>query len=236
MTSAIYTQPVRGFGLPRLGPYLAASGATLGVLAGLVELTVGPQIRSWIGNKQDTTRLGIATIALSTIALAAAANWYRRNHPSTGARLLVIVMLVVPGAIGFTTVGRAWYIPGTLLLLAAAIASLDLRKNTTHVLATISRNWMYLLITVLAAFYILLGATALGGIGALGILGGIATITLIATSARIPKRIAVLALIAAMTPFAVLTWWSVVTPLLAILVLAFGPSARWRAAAPSEPA
>ena len=226
MTSSADTQPARRLHLPRLGPYLAGTGAALGVAAGLVELTLGPQIRSWIGNKQDTTRLGLATIALSAVALVAAVSWLRSDHSSTGARLLVLVALLVPAAICFTTVGRAWYIPGTLLVLASVIAAIDLRTDAADLAATLGRNWPYVLITVLAGCYILLGATALGGAGVLAVVGGAATIALIAKATRIPKRYALPALIAAMLPFAVLTWWSIVTPLLAVLAIAIASSAR----------
>jgi hypothetical protein len=229
MTSGAYTQAARGLQATRLGPYSAVAGATLGMIAGLVELTVGPHIRPWIGNKQDTTRLGVATVALSAVALIAAVAWLRRNHTSTGARLLVLVALLVPGAICFTTVGRAWYIPGSLLAVASVVAAYDLREDAADIFATTSRNFLYVLITVLAAFYILLGAAALGSTGVLGILGGAATIALVAAAARLSKRVAVVLLIAAVAPFAVLTWWSIVSPLLAILVITIGLSATWRA-------
>jgi hypothetical protein len=236
MTSGTYTQAARGLHATRLGPYSAATGATLGVIAGLVEFTVGPHIRPWIGNKQDTTRLGVATIALSAVALIAAVAWLRRNHTSTGARLLVLIALLVPGVICFTTVGRAWYIPGSLLAVASVVAAYDLREDAADVFAAISRNFLYILITVLAAFYILLGAAALGRTGVLGILGGAATIALVAAAGRLQKRLAVVLLIAGVAPFAVLTWWSIVSPLLAILVIAIGLSAAWSAPSVPRPA
>ena len=194
----------------------------MGVVVGLIELTLGPQIRSWVGNKQDTTRLGLATITLSAIALLAAAAWLRRTDARPGPRLLIVIGLVGPGLICFTTVGRAWYLPGTLLLLAAAIAALDLRADATEVVETISRNWLAALTFVLAAFYIFLGATALGIAGLLGIIGGIAILVTLAMSSRVGPRVTRLVLLAAALPFAALTWWSVVTPLLAILVMAIG--------------
>jgi hypothetical protein len=83
-------------------------------------------------------------------------------------------------------------------------------------------NFLYVLITVLAAFYIFLGAAALGSTGVLGILGGAATIALVAAAGRLPKRLAVVLLITAVVLFAFLTWWSIVSPVLAILVIAIG--------------
>ena len=46
-------------------------GSTLGILAGLIELSIGAQIRPWIGNKENPAVLGLVTILLSGMALAA---------------------------------------------------------------------------------------------------------------------------------------------------------------------
>lgn len=222
--------PASTLRLPRLGATLATAGATLGIAAGTLELAIGPHVRAWVGNKQDTTRLGLATIALSAIALAAALTWRRRREPSVATRLLVIVGLIVPAGICFTTAGRSWYLPGTLLLLAGAGATVELRRDAAEARATIAHNWLAALTTILAAFYVFLGATALGVAGLLGILGGIAVLAVLASSARLPRRLAPALLLAAALPFAVLTWWSVVTPLLAVLIVAVGwPALRSRA-------
>jgi hypothetical protein len=197
-------------------------GASLGIVAGLVELTLGPHIRSWVGSKQDTTRLGLATITLSAIALLAAVTWLQRRETSPGTRLLIVVGLIVPAAICFTTVGRAWYVPGALLVVAAAMTASELRQDAREVVETISRHWLAALTVILGAFYVFLGATALGAAGMLGIFGGIMIIAVVALSSRIPPRVTPLVLVAAALPFAVLTWWSIVTPLLAILVVAIG--------------
>ena len=100
----------------RLAGWLALAGASLGALAGLLELTIGPSIRDWVGNKQDTTRLGWTTIILSLVALAAAIAIRRRPDR----RVAIALGLLVPGLICFTTVGRLWYLPGTLLWSARA--------------------------------------------------------------------------------------------------------------------
>ena len=207
-------------------------GATLGVAAGIVELSVGPHIRNWVGDKQDTTRLGLATIVLSLIALAAAAGWRRQRTPTTGMQLLVAAALLVPGLICFTTVGRLWYAPGVLLLAGACAALIDLREGARDVGVTISRYWLAALTSILAAFYVFLGATALGIAGVLGILGGIAVFAALAASTRIPKRLRPLVLLVATLPFAALTWWSVITPLLAILILTIGWAALNRRVSP----
>jgi hypothetical protein len=208
-----------------LGGRLAAVGASAGVIAGLAELALGAHIRSWVGNKEDTTRLGLATITLSAIALLAAVTWLRRKDTSPGTRLLIVAGLIVPGVICFTTVGRAWYLPGGLLVVAAAMAASGLRDDAREVLDTISRSWLAALAVVLGAFYIFLGATTLGVPGVLGIVGGVTIIAVVATASRVPSRVGPFILVAAALPFAVLTWWSIVTPLLAITTLAIG----WRA-------
>jgi hypothetical protein len=206
-------------------------GASLGIVAGLAELTLGPHIRSWVGSKQDTTRLGLATITLSAIALVAAVTWLQRRATSPGTRLLIVVGLIVPGVICFTTVGRAWYLPGALLVVAAAAtAASELREETRGIVETISRHWLAALTVVLGAFYIFLGATALGIAGKLGIGGGITILAIVALSSRIPTRVASLVLVAAALPFAVLTWWSIVTPLLAVVIVATGSFALRRSA------
>jgi hypothetical protein len=197
-------------------------GASLGIVAGVVELTLGPHIRSWVGDKQDTTRLGLATIALSAIALLAAVAWLQRREASPGTRLLVLVGLIVPGVICFTTVGRAWSVPGPLLVVAATLAAYDLRDDARDVAQAINRHWLAALTVVLGAFYIFLGATALGVAGVLGMVGGSMILAVVALSWRITARFASLVLVTAALPFAVLTWWSIVTPLLATLVTAIG--------------
>jgi hypothetical protein len=57
--------------LPLLGG-IGVAGATLGLAGGMVELIVGPSVRYWVGNKQETTRLGLATVAVAGLALVAA--------------------------------------------------------------------------------------------------------------------------------------------------------------------
>jgi hypothetical protein len=229
VTASASLQPRTSLSLSRVGACLAALGASLGLVSGVVELALGPHIRSWVGDKQDTTRLGLATIALSAIALAAAVTWLRRRDGSVGTRLLIAVGLLVPGAICFTTVGRAWYLPGGFLVIAAGLASAGFRGEARDVVATISRSWLAVLTVALGAFYIFLGATALGVAGALGIVGGFVILALVATGRGVPLRLRLSLLVVAALPFALLTWWSIVTPLLAILVIAVGTPALRRA-------
>ncbi|MGZ4395088.1 MAG: hypothetical protein ACXVZ2_06985 [Gaiellaceae bacterium] len=208
--------------LDRLAAGAAVAGAALGLVVGIVELTAGPQIRTWVGNKLDTTRLGLTTIVLAAVALAAALTWLRRRDLSTDRRLLIGAGLLVPGLVGFTTVGRLWYVPGTLLVLAGLVLVVELRKDGAAVSRTLGEYWAAGLIAVLAVSYVFLGATALGVAGVLGIVGGIVVVATLAARSRLPRHVPLLLLCAAVVPFAVLTWWSVVTPLLALLLIVIG--------------
>jgi hypothetical protein len=200
----------------RLAGWLAVAGASLGLLAGLLELTIGPSIRDWVGNKQDTTRLGLTTMLLSAVALAAAGALRGRSHR----RVAIALGLLVPGLICFTTVGRLWYLPGALLLLAAALV---VAGTPRHELASAidERHWRNGLLALCGAYYILLGATALGVVGVVGIVCGLLVWTAIGVAPHSRSGAAVLLLVGAL-PFALLTWWSAVTPLIAIVTLVIG--------------
>ncbi len=206
----------------RIAAILGIVGATLGLVAGLAELAAGPSIRSWVGNKEDPTRLGLATLVFAAIALAAALALVRRPEASAPRRLVFAAALLLPGLICFTTVGRLWYLPGALLVAAGLLVAADLRSNFSEVAAAAERNWTGILTVVLACFYIFLGATALGVAGLLGIAGGLLVLGLVAMRGKLPVPVAVALLLLAALPFAVLTWWSVATPLIALLLLALG--------------
>jgi hypothetical protein len=109
--------------LTRVAAIIGIAGAALGIVAGLIELTAGPSIRSWVGNKQDTTGLGLATIALSGIALAAALALRRWPRPPVPWRVVIVTGLLWPGVLCFTTVGRLWYLPGALLVASGLVAA-----------------------------------------------------------------------------------------------------------------
>jgi len=206
----------------RFAAMLGIVGATIGLVAGLVELTAGPSIRSWVGNKEDTTRLGLATLVLAAIALGAALALVRMPHASAPRRLAFAAALLLPGLICFTTVGRLWYLPGALLVLAGLLVAAELRGEVKEVAAAAVRNGTAILTVVLACFYVFLGATALGVAGLLGIAGGLLVLCLVATQRKLPAPLTIVLLLLAALPFAVLTWWSVATPLIALLLLALG--------------
>jgi hypothetical protein len=208
--------------LVRVAARLGVAGGTLGLIAGLVELTAGGTIRSWVGDKNDTARLGLATILLAMIALTAALALLTGRAASPQQRLAVSAGLLLPGLICFTTAGRLWYAPGALLVGAGLGVAADLRKETHPLAASLERNWTALLTMVLAAFYVFLGATALGLAGALGVAGGLLVLALLAARDMTPAKLAIPLLLVAAIPFAALTWWSVATPLIGILLIAIG--------------
>jgi hypothetical protein len=201
---------------------LGAIGAGLGAIAGLVQLAVGPEIREWVGDKQDTTRLGLTTLLLSLVALGAAAFLWRRPAASGTARLLAAAGLLIPAAVCFTTVGRLWYVPGALLIIAGLLVLVGIRGEGGEVRRSLGRHWLAGLTVVLAVYYVFLGAVALGPAGALGILGGLLIAIALIAATRGSAHLGAALLVLGALPFALATWWSVVTPLLAILVLVIG--------------
>ena len=102
--------------------YLAGvSGAALGIIAGITQWAFGDEIPEWTGNKLHPVQLGIITIALSLIALAAVV--FANRHPaiSPAARVALGVAILLAALVCFTTVGRLWYLPGPLLIIAGAL-------------------------------------------------------------------------------------------------------------------
>jgi hypothetical protein len=207
----------------RVATRLALVGASLGVLAGVAELTIGPSIRDWVGNKQDTTRLGLTTIILSSVALASAGVLQRADGRAHSHRLAVALGLVVPAVICFTTVGRLWLIPGPLLLVAGGLLLSGAQRGEL-VQAVDERRWYTGLVALCGAYYIFLGATALGLAGLLGVLGGLLIWVGMASASRAPRAAYVLLVLGAL-PFAAITWWSAITPLIAVLALVLGCTA-----------
>jgi hypothetical protein len=204
---------------------LGAIGAALGAIAGSVQLAVGPDIREWVGDKQDTTRLGLTTLLLSLVALAAATFLWRRPAAPGTARLLAAAGLLIPAVLCFTTVGRLWYVPGVLLISAGLLLLSDLRREGADVHRSLARHWLAGLTVVLAGYYLFLGAVALGPAGVLGILGGLLIVIAVLTARRGSALVGHTLLVLGALPFALLTWWSVVTPLIAVLTLAIGVAA-----------
>jgi hypothetical protein len=124
-------QPTRGIGksvvagtaVARVARVLAVAGTVLGLAAGVAQLLAGDAIPAWSGNKADTTGLGLATIVLS--AVAGVCLWQSgRQLPRLG-RLLAGGAGVAAVVVCFTTVGRLWYVPGPVLLVALLLAQVS---------------------------------------------------------------------------------------------------------------
>lgn len=84
-------------------------------------------------------------------------------------------------------------------------------------------RWRLVLLVLLGAFEVFLGADALPAtVGELGLLGGALVIASVLAAVRYSRGVAAVLLILGAVPFAVLTWWSVVTPLIAVAALIIG--------------
>ncbi len=99
--------------------WLAAIGVVLGIAAGVVQTAAGDVIPEWTGDKNDWVLLGLATIGLSIVA--AVCLWQVRRARSTWAYACLVVIYLAAVVVCFTTVGRLWYLPGPLLLLALVL-------------------------------------------------------------------------------------------------------------------
>ncbi|XAS75690.1 hypothetical protein V3G39_13655 [Dermatophilaceae bacterium Sec6.4] len=203
--------------LRTVGGILALVGACLGVLAGLAQTLVGPAIPGWSGAKTNTVGLGVLTVALSLVALGCAVA-LRASHPTpVGRRAAYLAGLVIPAAVCFSTVGRLWWIPGTLLLLAAG--GVTIGSDTSGMTAIVRDRWTRVLISVLGSCLLLIAVSAAPVlILLLGVAGG----AVLAVAPWLPVRPAwQLALILLATlPFAALTWTSLATPGIALLAVA----------------
>jgi hypothetical protein len=102
--------------------YLAGvAGAALGIAAGIAQWAFGHEIPEWTGNKLHPVQLGIITVVLSLIALAAVVFARRSPTISPRAQVAVATAILLAAAVCFTTVGRLWYVPGPLLIIAAGL-------------------------------------------------------------------------------------------------------------------
>lgn len=109
----------------RLGKW----GAALGMLAGLIETTIGSSIRPWIGNKENPFILGLVTMLLSSLALVTV-RMAQKHAPSTAdGKLATILGVLMPAGVCFTTVGILWYLPGILLSVSASLLIADFWRN-----------------------------------------------------------------------------------------------------------
>ena len=86
---------------------------------------------------------------------------------------------------------------------------------------TLRRTWPVVLVTIVALLYLWVGTAAHGWDRVWGLAGGLAILAAVAVGRRyLAAAVAVLVLGA--LPLAVITWWSIATPVLAILALVLG--------------
>lgn len=109
----------------KLAVQLGMLGSVLGSLAGLIDLSIGEQIRPWIGNKENPAVLGLITLSLSGLAFMSIISARTQIKPSNDRKLAIILGVLLPAIICFTTVGRLWYLPGPLLLLASLLLAYE---------------------------------------------------------------------------------------------------------------
>jgi hypothetical protein len=86
---------------------------------------------------------------------------------------------------------------------------------------TLRRTWPSVLVAVLALCYAWIGVVAQGWGRLFGLVGAVLILAGI-TAARRSVPIAGTSLLAGALPLAILTWWSIATPILAILVVLLG--------------
>jgi len=91
-------------------------GSLLGLLAGIIELSIGSSILPLIGYKENPVVLGLITMLLSSIAYISVFSIHNDQDPSNDQKLLTLLGILVPAVVCFTTVGVLWFPPGTLLL------------------------------------------------------------------------------------------------------------------------
>jgi hypothetical protein len=101
-----------------------------------------------------------------------------------------------------------------------------------HVASIVDRAWGRVLVATLGAYAVVLGATTFDIAGVLGVVGGLLTIALAVGAERVPRAFVIGGLALAVAPFAILTWWSVVTPLLALVTLVIGITMLRRRSSP----
>lgn len=203
------------------------SGAVGGMAAGLAAAVWGTGLGAWAGDKQDPVPLGLLTVAVSALAAAVSVGLLRmRTGPGPGPRAAVAAGQLLPGLLGFTTVGRLWWIPGALLLLASA-ATVSVAPKA--VAQAVRHRWSAVLTGVLGACLVLVAAPAAPPVLALATISGVLVATAPWAAAR-PRWTAPALLVAGAVPFAALTWWTLVTPLIAVLALAAGSVALHRRA------
>jgi len=214
----------------RYAAVLAMVGAFLGVAGGVAQVAAGHHLGVWAGSKNDPVPLGMLTIVLSLTAVAAA-SLARRAVTSPGRRAAAAAGMILPGLVCFTTVGRLWWLPGTLLLTAGVLLVAAAPQAVAGAIGGVRLN---VLTSVLGVCLGLVAATADLPLLALGLAGGLA-VAVAPWAANRNRAAAWSLLLLGAVPFAALTWSTVVTPLVAILAIAIGIPAIHKPTRPAFP-
>ena len=187
-------------------------GAVLAMAAGLIQTTVGSRMPAWTGDKADPGPLGLLTLVLGALALLAATllTSPRRSAPlSAGAGAAIGLVALV----GFTTVGRLWWLPGPLLALGLVVSVEDWRA----LLSGIRREWWRVLLVTLGCCELLMVVRARPLVTLFGVVAGLA---LVAAAVPTMRRWAIALAIVGPLPFAALVWTALV-PLIVSVTAAF---------------
>lgn len=200
-------------GRSRVAAGSGLAGGLLGVVAGLIQATVGDRIPEWTGNKQAPVALGLLTIGLSLVAMLVAAV-QRRPHLSSGARAACALGLAGPGLLGLSTVGRLWYLPAVLLVVAAVL-TIDGWRDTA---AAVAAAWWRVLLGALGGWELLMAAGAAPATFVVGAVGGVGLVAAAGFDPRPAWRGWVLVAVGTV-PFAALAWTAVVPLLVAVEAL-----------------
>lgn len=202
-----------------LATQLGVAGAALGVATGIVQATAGARIPDWTGAKDSPFALGLLTIMLSLLAAGCALGLARVAFSQPGHRLALVLGLLIPAGLCFSTVGRLWFLPGPLLLCAAGIAlASGSRKDYSEVIRS---HWLAGLVSVLGAAELLMAVSAAPAAALIGVIGGLALIAAPWLAPLSPKLSGIL-LAVGVVPFAVLTYWAIVPVVLALFATLIG--------------
>lgn len=195
---------------------LAMIGGCLGVVAGVIQATVGSRLPDWTGNKDNPVALGLLTMALGITVVVAAR--FLTSHPPRRPEPLTAIALwfIVVALLGTTTVGRLAVVPAALILTAAGATIAGLGW---HTFATVVRtHWLRGLLGLLGGFELLMAVSAAPVL--MVVAGLVAGAALVAAAIIGPEgRKVGLLLVAASVPFAALTWWTIVTPVVTVTAL-----------------
>lgn len=196
---------------------LTRIGGGLGILAGVVQATIGTRIPDWSGNKDSHVALGLLTVALGASVLIAARTLRAATVPGPETLTAITLWLAAVALLCSTTVGRLWAFPGALILAAAGFTFTACGWHSFR--AVVATNWLRGLLGLLGLFEVLM---AISAASVTTVAAGLAAGGVLIAAAMMSKpghRTVVTVLVAATLPFVALTWWTIVTPLLSVVAL-----------------